>query len=119
MAHRAGLLLIAFHGVGGVGEACVAQGRNDAVLPVEVFGGDARGGVLKILRRGVDVREERHERVERVGTVSNPLHGTVDLRTVRTDLHDGQLALTVDADRTEHVARMLVAELSIRIVRGA
>ena len=40
--------------------------NDDAVLPVEVFGGDARGSVFEVLRRGVDVREERHERVERI-----------------------------------------------------
>ena len=115
----AGLLLVAVHGVGGVGERGVAQRGDDAVLPVEVLGGHAGGGVLQILRGGIDVRVERHEGVERVGTVGDPLQGAAGLRTVRADLHDGQLALTVDADRAEHVAGVFVAQLAVRIVGGA
>ena len=119
MAHRAGLLLIALDGVGGLRERRVAQRGDDAVLPVEVLGSHARGRVFQILRRFVDVRVERHQRVERVGAVGDPLDRAVRLRTVRANLHDGQLALAVDADRAVHVACVLVAEVAVRVERRA
>ena len=41
------------------------------------------------------------------------------LRAVRADLHHRELALAVDADRAVHVAGALIAQLAVRIERGA
>ena len=119
MGHAAGLLLIAFHRVCSVGERRVAQRRDDAVLPVEVLGGHTRGRILEILRGRIHVREERDQRVERVGAIGEPLDRTVGLWTVRADLHDRQLALPVDADRAVHVPGVLVAQMPVRVERRA
>ena len=119
MAHRTGLLLVALNGVGRGAEGAIAQGGDDAVGPVEVLGRHAGGGVLKVGGRGVHVREERYQRVERVGAVCHPLDGAGGLRAVRADLHHRELALAVDADRAVHVAGALIAQLAVRIERGA
>ena len=119
MTHRTGLLLVTLDGVGGGSEGTVAQGGDDAVDPVEVLGGHAGGGVFEVGRRHIHVREERHQRIERVGTVSDPLHGAGGLRTVRANLHHRKLALAVDADRTVHVACALITKLTIRVERRA
>ena len=119
MGHAAGLLLIAFHSVRGVGERRIAQRRDNAILPVEVLGSHAGSRVLEVLRGRIHVREERDQCVERVGTIGNPLDCAVGLRTVRTDLHDRQLALTVDANRAVHMPGVFVAQMPVRIERRA
>src|SRR5699024_9046252 len=82
-------------------------------------GADGVGGGGEVGGGGLDVREHRDQRVERVRGEAHPLQGAVALGQVRADLQESERVVAVDADGAGRAALRLGAAGGVRVVDGA
>ena len=112
-------LLVALHMRQTRSEVGVCESPHDPVCPVEVLGGHVGGGVGEVGRRRRDVGVERHERVEGVGAVGDPLERPRREGLVGPELEHGELVVAVDADGAKRGARRRRPERAVGVEGGA
>ena len=119
VAHAADLLLIILDCATALVEANIGQGTDQAICPIEILGRHASLRVGIVLRHGLDIGVQRHERVKRVRAKRHPLHGAIRRLRIGAQLQHGKLAVAVDADGTIGAARGGRALAAVAVVLRA
>ena len=100
-------------------EACVGQGGDNAICPVEILRGHTLRGVGEIRGELIHICVQRDQGIKHVRTEGHPLDAAQRLRHVRTNLQDSKLAIAIDADWTIGVAARRSSLGTVAVVRRA